>query len=142
MNNKLKSLLKLILIVTCINVVLTLVVGGIFSIIWPENFFEWFIPIPVFFYITGLAMAVALELTPTIKPNSLTFTYMIARGAKILLATLFIGIYAWVVHKNVKEFGFTTLGFYIFYIVIDTWFFYIYEKRRKKNLIPHDEDVA
>lgn len=141
MRQKLKLIIKLLLIVTAINIVVASVVGTISYFIWPDDFFNWFPAIPVFFWFTGVCMTLSMEFTPVEKPNALTFTYMVARGLKILLATAFIGIYAWVVHTNVKQFGFTTLGFYIIFLVIDTLIFYKYEKRRKKKRIEIENDV-
>jgi L-asparagine transporter-like permease len=133
MKLRLKLIAKLILLVTVIMLLVTLILGGIIYYIWPENYFQWFPAIPVFFWIYGIGLAISLEKTHTEKPDSVTMTYMVARGIKIFLAILFIGIYAWFIKTNIKPFGLTTLAFYIVILVLETYAYYAYEKRRKKR---------
>jgi hypothetical protein len=142
MRLKIRLIARLVLMITAVNMVVTLILGSLFYYIWPQNYFTWFPAIPVFFWLIGIGMAVSLELTQTAKPDAVTMTYMVARGIKILLTTVFIGIYAWVVHTDIKPFGLTTLAFYITFLVIETYVFYLYEKRRKKrksNVEPDSE---
>ena len=130
----------MLLLITAINAVVTLALGSLFYYIWPENYNSWFPAIPIFFWLVGLGMAISLELTHTEKPDSVTMTYMVARGVKILLTTVFIGIYAWCVRTDIKPFGLTTLAYYITFLVIETYLFYLYEKRRKKRNVKIDSE--
>lgn len=133
MKLRLKLIAKLILLVTVIILLVTLILGSVIYYIWPENYFQWFPAIPVFFWVYGVGLAIGLEKTHTEKPESVTMTYMVARGIKIFLTILFIGIYAWFIKTNIKPFGLTTLAFYIIILVIETYVYYVYEKRRKKR---------
>jgi len=101
--------------------------------VWPDSYFQAFPIIPVFFWLVGIGMAVSLEMTRTEKPDAVTMTYMVARGIKLLLTAIFIGFYAWFVHTDLKQFGLTTLAFYMIYLVLETYVFYLYEKRRNKR---------
>lgn len=133
MRHRIRLIFRLLLLMTAINLVVVLLLGSLFYYIWPENYFNWFPAIPIFFWLIGLGMAISLELTHTEKPDSVTMTYMVTRGAKLLLTVGFIGFYAWFVHTDIKQFGLTTLVFYITFLVIETYVFYLYEKRRAKR---------
>ena len=74
---------------------------------------------------------------------------MLFRSVKLLLTALFVGIYAWFVHTDMKQFGLTTLVFYMVFLVLESYVFFMYEKRRNKrrraregNNIPQPEPYA
>jgi len=133
MRRKIRLIFKLLLLITAIYLAVTLVIGIFIYYIWPENYFSWFPAIPVFFWVMGVGLAFSLELTHTEKPDSVTMTYMIARGVKLILTAIFIGGYAFIVHTNLKQFGLTTLVFYMTFLILETYMFYLYEKRRTKR---------
>lgn len=132
MGHRVRLIIKLLLLVTGVNALVAGVAWLLLTFVWPEAYFAAFPVIPLFFWLVGLAIAVSLEATHTEKPDAVTMTYMMVRGIKLLLTALFVGIYAWFVHTDMKQFGLTTLSFYMVFLVVESYVFYLYEKRRNK----------
>jgi glucan phosphoethanolaminetransferase (alkaline phosphatase superfamily) len=123
----------MLVMVTAINGLVAVAIWGSFQLFWPASYFAWFPSIPVFFWIIGMGMALSLESTHTEKPDSVAMTYMVARGVKLLLTAVFIGVYAWTVHDDLKQFGLTTLTYYIILLILESYCFFQYEKRKEQR---------
>lgn len=133
-------IVKLLLLVTGANALVAGVAWLLLTFAWPDAYFNAFPLIPAFFWVVGLGMAVSLEATHTEKPDAVTMTYMMARGVKLLLTALFVGVYAWFVHTDMKTFGLTTLVFYMVFLVLESYVFYLYELRRNKRRRAREGD--
>lgn len=133
MGHRLRLIIRLLLLVTAAYLAVTMAIVAMFWLIWPEYYFTWFPVIPVFFWVMGLGLAFSLEYTHSEKPDAVTMTYMIARGVKLLLTAVFLGLYVWLVGVDKKQFGLTTLGFYLVFMVLETYMFFLYEKRKAKR---------
>jgi hypothetical protein len=143
----------MVLVLTCINILAGLMVYLLLTYVWPTHYFAFYPLIPVYFWIVGVGMAVSMEITHSENPDAITMTYMVARSVKLMLTGLFVGAYAWLVKDNIKEFGLTTLAFYLIFLALESFVFFLYEKRRairafkrreatEKRLIQEEEDEA
>jgi hypothetical protein len=64
------------------------------------------------------------------------------RGIKLLLTALFVGIYAWFVHTDMKQFGLTTLSFLYGLLVVESYVFYLYENDGTNGAAPGRGQVS
>jgi hypothetical protein len=129
----------MILVLTGINVLAGLLVWLLLTYVWPAHYFAFYPLIPVYFWVVGVGMALSMEITHSENPDAVTMTYMVARTVKLLLTGLFVGGYAWLVDENIKEFGLTTLAFYVIFLALESYVFYLYEKRRVKYALKRRE---
>jgi hypothetical protein len=136
MSSRVRLILRLLLTVTVVYVSVGLLVGVLLYFVWPAFYFHLYPLIPLFFYLVGLGMALSIESAYVVKPNNVSVFYMIARGVKLLMVAIFLIGYAFIVHEDIKPFGFTTLGFYVFYLVLENLVFYRFEKRIFKYESP------
>lgn len=125
-------------LITFINVALGVTLGGLLYTIWPNHYFRWYPSIPVFYWIMGLAMAFFLDRVKKKHGDMIVTIYMIVRLCKFIIALTFLWLYAALVEEHVKSFGLTLMLFYFIYLVLETYTFYLYEKRR---IIHKDENV-
>ncbi|RHJ93501.1 hypothetical protein [Parabacteroides bouchesdurhonensis] len=129
---------RLMGLITFINVALGVTLGGLLYTIWPNHYFRWYPSIPVFYWIMGLAMAFFLDRVKKKHGDMIVTIYMIVRLCKFIIALTFLWLYATLVEEHVKSFGLTLMLFYFIYLVLETYTFYLYEKRR---IIHKDEDI-
>lgn len=151
--HRIRLIFRMIMVLTGINVLAGLIAWLLFTYVCPDHYFAYFPLIPVYFWIVGVGMAISMEITHSENPDAITMTYMVARTVKLLLTGLFVGGYAWLVDENIKEFGLTTLAFYVIFLALESYVFYLYEKRRvkyalkrreatEKRLIQEEEEAA
>jgi len=131
--HRLRLIFRMLLVLTGINVFTGLMAWLLLVYAWPAHYFAYFPFIPVYFWIVGIGMAISMEITHSEKPDAITMTYMVARSVKLMLTGIFVGAYAWLVHDNLKEFGLTTLCFYMIFLALESYVFFLYEKRRAKR---------
>lgn len=126
--SKLKG--RLIALVSALNLVLGLMLGVILYVVWPENYFAWYPSIPLFYWITGCAMALFLNNAVQKHYNHITTIYMLVRMCKFVVALVFLWLYAALVREHLKMFGFTLMLFYFIYLGLETYILYLYEKKK------------
>ena len=136
---RLRLILRMLLMLTGINILAGLIAWLLLAYVWPAHYFALYPIIPVYFYVVGVGMAVSMEITHSENPDAVTMTYMVVRTVKLLLTGLFVGGYAWLVDENIKEFGLTTLAFYVIFLALESYVFYLYEKRRAKRAAKRRE---
>ena len=120
-------------LITFINVVIGVTLGGLLYTIWPSSYFEWYPSIPVFYWLMAMLMTFFLDHVKRKHGDVTIVTYMVVRLCKILLALVFLWLYAAFVGQNLKAFGFTMMLFYFIYLVLETYTMYLYEKKRLKS---------
>lgn len=130
-----KSTLKLRLfaLITGINIALGVILGGLLHLFWPDHYFKWYPIIPLFYWLMGIAMAYFLDRVKNTHGDMIVTIYMIVRLCKFVIALVFLWLYAAMVGDHVKSFGFTLMLFYFIYLTLETYTFYLYEKRRIKH---------
>lgn len=132
--------MKLMGLISFINVVIGIALGGLLYTIWPSHYFEWYPSIPIFYWLSGMAMAFFLDNVKRKKGDVTVVTYMVVRLCKIILALVFLWLYATMVGQNLKAFGFTMMLFYFIYLVLETYTMYLFEKKRmKRERLERDE---
>lgn len=138
-HRRFRLIFRLLLVLTGINIFAGLIAWVLLMYVWPAHYFAFYPLIPVYFWIVGMGMAISLEITHSENPDAITMTYMVARSVKLMLTGIFVGAYAWLVHDNMKEFGLTTLGFYLIFLALESYAFFLYEKRRAKRAAKRRE---
>jgi len=131
--HRIRLIFRMMLVLTGINILAGMIAWLLLTYVWPTCYFAYFPLIPVYFWIVGIGMAISMEITHSENPDAITMTYMVARSVKLMLTGLFVGAYAWLVNENIKEFGLTTLSFYLLFLAMESYVFFLYEKRRAKR---------
>ncbi len=107
-------------------------VGPTIAICWPEHYFEWYPFIPVFFYILGWFTIEMFEACRRYAPQKMQWVYLATKGIKLIMALIILLMYAITVEEKKTEFFLTFLGFYLISLIFESWFFFRYERERKK----------
>lgn len=136
---RIRLIFRMLLVLTGINILAGLIAWLLLTYVWPAHYFAFYPLIPVYFWIVGVGMALSMEITHSENPDAITMTYMVARTVKLLFTGLFVGGYAWLVDENIKEFGLTTLAFYVIFLALESYVFFLYEKRRAKRAAKRRE---
>lgn len=131
MSGRLK--IKLFALITFINVAIGVIVGELLCAIWPESYFEWYPSIPIFYWIMALAMVFFLDKVKREKGDVSVTTYMLVRCCKLLMACIFLLVYASYVGTQLRSFGLTLMIFYFIYLILELYTVYLYEKKRMKR---------
>lgn len=126
--------IRILELVTAINLVLGFSLGSLLYIIWPEHYFPWYPSIPLFYWITGCAMALFLDRAAKKHKGHITTIYMLVRMCKFIVALIFLWLYASLVRSHLKAFGFTLMLFYFIYVGLETYSLYVFEKKKTKRL--------
>lgn len=130
---KVKLTLRLIGLITFINAVTGITLGGLLYTIWPDHYFKWFPSIPIFYWLMAIVMTLVLNMVKK-KQGDVTITvYMVVRFCKFTLALIFLWMYATLVGERLKAFGFTLMLFYFIYMSLETYTLYLFEKKRLKR---------
>lgn len=130
---KSKLKIRLIALITAINIALGVILGSLLYLFWPASYFKWYPIIPLFYWIMGMAMAYFLDRVQKKHGDMIVTICMTVRLCKFVIALVFLWLYAALVGDHVKSFGFTLMLFYFIYLTLETYTFYLYEKRRIKH---------
>lgn len=120
-------------LITFINVVVGVSLGGLLYTIWPDHYFTWYPSIPVFYWLMAILMTFFLDRVKRKNGDITVTTYMLVRLFKFLFALIFLFLYATVVRERLKAFGFTLMLFYFIYLSLETYTLYLFEKKRMKR---------
>ncbi len=124
---------RLFLFATWIYSVVGVSLGGLLNTIWHTHYFAWFPAIPIYYYVLCLVLLVFLEKANRKHPDSIINNYMITRVVKLIFSIVFIWLYMFLVRHQIRMFAITLMIFYFISMFIDTYIFYLYEKRRMKK---------
>ena len=126
--------MRLVALITFVNVVLGVSLGGLLYTIWPDHYFTWFPSIPLFYWLTAMGMVAFLDSVKRHKRDMSITVFMVVRMCRFVLACAFLWMYAALVGEQLKAFGFTLMLFYFIYLAMETYTNYLYEKKRLKRL--------
>lgn len=127
-----KTLRKRFLVVlTTVMCTLGVIGGVIFYNIIPEELFVWYPSIPIFFYLMGFSFGEVLRRINKKSNNELLNIYLVLRIAKVFATVIFIGLYVLLINEKDKEFVLTIAFFYVAYSVLETKFYFDFEKSLK-----------
>lgn len=124
--------MKLMALITAVNAVVGVGFGYLLYLTDIDHYFRWYPSIPVFYWITAIAMVFFLDRVKRKKGDVTVTTYMVVRLAKFSLALLFLCLYAFLVGEQFRAFGFTMMLFYFIYLGMETYSIYLFEKKRMK----------
>lgn len=125
--------LKLMGLITLINVVVGLVMGILLFFTNLENYFDWYPAIPVFYLLTSLAMVFSLDSVKRKKGDVTVTTFMVIRFIRFTLTVVFLLLYLRFVGEHPRAFGFTLMLFYFIYLAMEICTVYLYEKKWRKE---------
>ncbi len=125
--------MKLMALITFVNVVVGVAFGGLLYTIWPDHYFRWYPSIPFFYWFTAMAMAFFLDSVKRKKGDVTVTTFMVVRFCKFTLTIFFLWLYAEMVGESLNGFGFTVMIFYFIYLGLETYSIYLFEKKRMKR---------
>ena len=131
--------LKLMGLITLINVVVALVMGALLFFTDLENYFDWYPAIPTFYWVTSMAMVFFLDSVKRKKGDVTVTTFMVVRLVRFTLAIVFLWLYLRFVGEHPRAFGFTLMLFYFIYLGMETYTVYLFEKKRLKREKENDE---
>ncbi|OFY38784.1 MAG: hypothetical protein A2X18_08925 [Bacteroidetes bacterium GWF2_40_14] len=118
-------------------VIVGIVVGVVLYYFYPDKYFVLYPVIPGYFTLLGIALNWSLIFYKRKDPKKLINVYMMLRGLKFLITVSAILLYSIFGNDLTNEFSITTIGFYFFYLFIETILFLKFEKERirdeKKN---------
>lgn len=130
---RVKLTLRLIGLITFINAVTGITLGGLLYTIWPDHYFKWFPSIPIFYWLMAIVMTLVLNMVKKKRGDVTITVYMVVRFCKFTLALIFLWMYATLVGERLKAFGFTLMLFYFIYMALETYTLYLFEKKRQKR---------
>lgn len=122
--------LRLLGLVTGINLALGILVWLFLFVLWPHHYFKWYPSIPAYFWLMGVIMILVLNRRKSQDPNYVVTAYMVIRMTKLLSSLVFLWLYTALVHEYIYAFGLTLMLFYFIHLAIESYVFYLYEKRR------------
>ena len=98
--------MRLFALITFVNVVLGVSLGGLLYTIWPDHYFTWFPSIPLFYWLTAMGMVAFLDSVKRHKRDMSITVFMVVRMCRFVLACAFLWMYAALVGEKLKAFGF------------------------------------
>ncbi len=116
-----------------------IVLGVILRLAVPGLYFSHFPLIPLFYLVTGVVLNFALDAIRSKHPDRLVNMFMFMRMVKLVLTVAFLGIYDRFIGEDKMKFALTLVLFYLIYMSLESYLFYLYEKRRKKHETKHPE---
>ena len=99
--------MRLFALITFVNVVLGVSLGGLLYTIWPDHYFTWFPSIPLFYWLTAMGMVAFLDSVKRHKRDMSITVFMVVRMCRFVLACAFLWMYAAWVGEKLKAFGFS-----------------------------------
>ena len=99
-----------------------------------DSYFSWYPIIPLFYYIMG--MLTIFDLTKSTKDTErqLVNKYMLMKIYKIAAAIVIFAVYYFAVNVMIMQFTTVFVSYYIIYLFIETYFLYMTEKTKKRQL--------
>ena len=125
-----KFILKLIISLLLFYPVVGFAVGYVLYEYFPMHYFSLYPVIPGYFSVLGAILFCALLYYRKKNPEKIDNVYMIMRGVKFLLTIGTILLFVTIYEDFEYEFSITTVGFYFFYIFIETYLFTQFERER------------
>lgn len=109
-------------------------VGGVINLFWPDHYFAWYPFIPLYFYIFGWYAIFMFDYCRKYTPRKLLSVYMGIKFVKMIFSMIVLLFYILHVKVHKEDFVLTFFLFYLFSMLFQTIFFYMYEHNKKKKL--------
>ena len=125
-----KFILKLIVPLLFLYPVVGTAVGFVLYFYFPIHYFPLYPVIPSYFTVLGVILFLTLLHYSKNNPEKIINAYMMTRGFKFLLTAAAILLFVSMSDNFEYEFSITTVGFYFFYLFVETFIFTKFEKER------------
>ena len=100
---------------------LALTLPAILILIMKDNYFSWFLSIPCFFLVLGIAFYFSINrLTKSTGKNSFINYYLVTLFSKFLVSTVFVVLYLLFIQEQKIMFIVSFLIYYIVFSVFET----------------------
>jgi hypothetical protein len=106
---------------------------GILKGLFSTEIFTWYPYIPTIFFVLGILTILILTKNYKLEAKKLVNVYMVLKLAKLVMAMAYLLAFYFIVHKDIRVFGFVFAAFYGIYIGLETYIFYSIEKQIKKG---------
>lgn len=125
---------KLICTLLAFGLIVGAVIGLGFYYLLPQYYPTWYPQMLVFFLASEtLIVNYVVSASNKATDRQLLNTYMLTKVVKIFLALFFVGIYAFTVKVEIKNFVLVFMLLYILFLVIESYLFTKIEKRLKQK---------
>ena len=129
-----KALRKKFLILLTVVMGIVSVIGGIIvCFVLPKELFLWYLGIPLFYYMMGFALGEVLRRVNRESNDRLLNIYLMIKVAKIIGTVMFMVLYVMLIDKYDREFVITIGIFYLIYMILETKFYFDFEKSLKRK---------
>jgi len=110
--------------------------GGwwILTTLLPDSYFAWYPIIPLFYYIMGMLTILDLTKNTQDTERQLVNKYMLMKLYKIAAAIVIFAVYYFAINVKIMQFTTVFVSYYIIYLFIETYFLYMTEKTKKRQL--------
>ncbi len=126
--------------------IFTAIVGGLGALIlkyWlPEDYFNGFIFVLVYYYLFGLFNIHMFEICRRNAPQKLVLVYLALKVMKIIVSVAVMLIYCMIVRDNIHGFLLVFIAYYLLYLIFETWFFFLFEIGKKYKTKTKNETIA
>lgn len=118
-----------------------IIVGLIIKLCFPEHYFNWYPVIPVYFYIFGWFYIIIFDDCRKYSSQRMHTVYMGIKVAKMLISMFVLLLYVMLqkTHIHREDFVLTFFLFYIISLTYESYFFYVYERNKKRKKIINDK---
>jgi len=129
-----KTLRKRFLVVLTVVMGIVSFIGGIIVyFVLPKELFFWYLGIPIFYYMMGLALGEVLRRINKESNDRLLNIYLMLKVAKIIGTVMFMLLYVMLIDEYDREFVITIGIFYLIYMILETKFYFDFEKSLKRK---------
>lgn len=109
------------------------IIGGIIlHDLLPSEYFIWYPWIPLFYLSLGIALIAVFSYCEKQKSQMILNIYLLTRVLKLFLTIILMVLYVLYVDDHIKSFLLTIGIFYFVYLILETKFFFTFEKSLKK----------
>lgn len=130
-----KVLRKRFLVVLTVVMGIAIIIGAVVTyFVFPRELFLWYFGIPLFYYLVGLGFGEVLRSINRETNERLLNIYLIVKIAKIIITIFFMALSMVLVdNKYDKEFVVTIGIFYMVYLILESKFYFDFEKSLKRK---------
>lgn len=124
---------RFLAILTVVMIILSIIGGVIIYNVVPHEVFGWYLGIPLFYYLMGLAFGEVLRRINKETNKKLLNIYLILKVSKILFTVILMVLYVVLIDEYDKEFVITIGIFYMAYLILESKFYFDFEKSLKRK---------
>ncbi len=125
---------KMFLLILTVVMGITGIIGGI--VVYnelPTEYFRWYPSIPLFYYLMGIIFVIAIGTCKKKTNIEIANLYLAMKILKVIATIIFMGFYMWLIDERDKDFVVAIGIFYFIYLILETCFYFNFEKSIKKK---------